>query len=105
MPPCTPSAFTPFYMAVVLAAVATGTIGWVVEVGLLRRVYRAPELYQLLATFALVLVISDVVAFVWGRENKTGPTAPGLAGSVRVRGPPLPPHGLALNVLGRLAAR
>src|ERR1041385_2206033 len=73
-----------FYVAVVRAALATGVLGLVVETMLLRRVYRAPELYQLLATFALVLVVSDVVAFVWGRENKTGPAAPGLAGSVRI---------------------
>src|SRR5688500_6810647 len=79
-----------FYVAVLLAAVATGLIGLVVEVALLRRVYRAPELYQLLATFVLVLVVSDLVAFVWGRENKTGPTAPGLAGSVRILGQHFP---------------
>ena len=93
-----------FYVAIVLAALATGLVGWVVEVGLLRRVYRAPELYQLLATFALVLVISDVVAFVWGRENKTGPAAPGLAGSVRILGQLFPSYDLALIAFGLVAA-
>src|SRR5262245_53971727 len=43
-----------FYAAVVFAAVAAGLLGLVVEVVLLRRVYRAPELYRLLLTFALV---------------------------------------------------
>ena len=93
-----------FYVAIVLAALATGLVGWVVEVGLLRRVYRAPELYQLLATFALVLVISDAVAFVWGRENKTGPAAPGLAGSVRILGQLFPSYDLALIAFGLVAA-
>ena len=60
-----------------------------VEVALLRRVYRAPELYQLLLTFALVLVVSDAVKFFWGADNKTGPAAPGLAGSVPHRRPAL----------------
>src|SRR5213078_5035 len=50
--------------------------------GLLRRVYQAPELYQLLLTFALVLVIADGVRVVWGTENLTGPEAPGLGGAV-----------------------
>src|SRR5437867_10415859 len=45
-----------FYAAVALAALALGILGAAVEMGLLRRVYRAPELYQLLLTFALVLV-------------------------------------------------
>ena len=44
---------------------------------LLRRVYRAPELYQLLLTFALVLVAADAVRLLWGADNKTGPSAPG----------------------------
>jgi len=93
-----------FYVAVVLAALATGLIGLGVEVTLLRRVYRAPELYQLLATFALVLVVSDVVALVWGRENKTGPPAPGLAGSVRILGQLFPSYDLALIAVGLIAA-
>src|SRR5690349_14944672 len=93
-----------FYAAVILAALATGAIGFIVETTLLRRVYRAPELYQLLATFALVLVVSDVVAFVWGRENKTGPSAPGLAGSVRILGQLFPSYDLVLIAVGLLTA-
>ena len=71
-----------FYVAVALAALAVAGLGAAVEMMLLRRVYRAPELYQLLLTFALVLVVSDVVRLVWGSENKTGPSAPGLTGAV-----------------------
>ena len=70
-----------FYVAALLAAALVGVVGGLVEMFLLRRVYRAPELYQLLLTFALVLVTSDVVRFVWGADNKTGPEAPGLRGS------------------------
>jgi branched-chain amino acid transport system permease protein len=91
-----------FYVAVVLAALAAGVVGFVVEVLLLRRVYRAPELYQLLLTFALVLVLADVVRFFWGTENKTGPTAPGLTGSVAIAGQLFPSYDLALIVLGPL---
>ncbi len=38
------------------------------EIGLLRRIYQAPELFQLLATFALVLVIKDAALWLWGPE-------------------------------------
>jgi branched-chain amino acid transport system permease protein len=93
-----------FYVAVLLAALAVGAVGLVVEVGLLRRVYRAPELYQLLLTFALVLVIADVVRLFWGTENRTGPAAPGLAGSVAVAGQLFPTYDLALIALGPLVA-
>src|SRR6218665_2605308 len=40
-----------FWPALLLAALATGALGALVEVLLLRRIYRAPELFQLLATF------------------------------------------------------
>jgi branched-chain amino acid transport system permease protein len=93
-----------FYVAVLLAAVAVGVGGLAVEILLLRRVYRAPELYQLLLTFALVLVIADVVVFFWGTENKTGPAAPGLAGAVPIAGQLFPTYDLALIVLGPAVA-
>src|SRR5256712_10761935 len=93
-----------FYVAVLLAAVSVGLAGLGVEVALLRRVYRAPELYQLLLTFALVLVVADVVKLFWGSENLTGPAAPGLAGSVEIAGQLFPTYDLALIGLGPLVA-
>src|SRR3989454_7236799 len=93
-----------FYVAVPLAAASVGLAGLGVEVALLRRVYRAPELYQLLLTFALVLVVADVVKLFWGTENLTGPVAPGLAGSVPVAGQLFPTYDLALIALGPLVA-
>jgi len=93
-----------FYVGVALAAVALGALGAAVEMALLRRVYRAPELYQLLLTFALVLVVSDLVKLIWGSENKTGPTAPGLAGAVRIVGQLVPTYDLALIGLGPAVA-
>ena len=93
-----------FYVAVIAAALVVGVVGLVIEMVLLRRVYKAPELYQLLLTFALVLVISDAVKLVWGSENKTGPSAPGLAGSVPIAGQLFPTYDLALIVAGPLVA-
>jgi branched-chain amino acid transport system permease protein len=93
-----------FYLAALAAALAVAAVGGLVEVLLLRRVYRAPELYQLLLTFALVLVTADVVRYVWGADNKTGPAAPGLAGSVPVAGQLFPSYDLAIILFGPLVA-
>src|SRR5437879_4087358 len=93
-----------FYPAALLAALAVAAVGGLVEVLLLRRVYRAPELYQLLLTFALVLVTADLVRYLWGADNKTGPAAPGLAGSVPIAGQLFPSYDLALIVAGPLVA-
>ena len=48
-----------FWMSLLLAGLSVGLIGAAVEMVLIRRLYRSPELFQLLATFALVLVIKD----------------------------------------------
>ena len=87
-----------------LAALAVALAGGLFEVALLRRVYRAPELYQLLLTFALVLVVTDAVSFIWGADNKTGPEAPGLGGSVTLFGQLFPTYDLAMIAFGPLVA-
>ena len=99
-----PGGAAAFYLAVLLAALAVAAFGGLVEVLLLRRVYRAPELYQLLLTFALVLVVADAVRYIWGADNKTGPAAPGLAGSVAVAGQLFPSYDLAIIAFGPLVA-
>src|SRR5687767_10497524 len=71
-----------FWLALPLAALIVGAVGAAVEMLLLRRIYRAPELFQLLATFALVLVIKDAALWLWGPEDLLGPRAPGFTGSV-----------------------
>jgi branched-chain amino acid transport system permease protein len=79
---------------------AVGLLGAVIEVTLLRRIYRAPELFQLLATFALVLVIKDAVLWIWGPEELLGPRAPGLKGSVEILSRNFPSYDLFLIVVG-----
>ena len=89
-----------FWPALVLSALAVGAIGAAVEVLLLRRIYRAPELFQLLATFALVLVIKDAALWLWGAEDLLGPRAPGLQGAVDILGRRFPTYDLLLIVVG-----
>jgi branched-chain amino acid transport system permease protein len=89
-----------FWLAVLVAAVAVGLIGVAVEMLLLRRIYHAPEMFQLLATFGVVLVVQDAALAIWGPEDKLGPRAPGLDGAVRIFGELVPEYDLALIVLG-----
>ena len=91
-----------YFLALLLAALAVGAFGALVEVLLLRRIYRAPELFQLLATFALVLVIKDAALWLWGAEDLLGPRAPGLSGAVDILGRRFPTYDLLLIVIGPL---
>jgi branched-chain amino acid transport system permease protein len=89
-----------FWFAVPIAAITVGLLGVIVEMTLLRRIYRAPELFQLLATFALVLVIKDGVLWLFGPEELLGPRAPGMTGSVEILGRQFPTYDLFLIVVG-----
>ncbi|MDP3522812.1 MAG: branched-chain amino acid ABC transporter permease, partial [Hydrogenophaga sp.] len=89
-----------FWFAVPIAALTVGVLGVIVEMTLLRRIYRAPELFQLLATFALVLVIKDGVLWLFGPEELLGPRAPGMTGSVEILGRQFPSYDLFLIVVG-----
>ena len=91
-----------FWGGMVLAAVLVGLLGALFEILLLRRIYRAPELFQLLATFAAALVVQDVVLLIWGPEDLLAPRAPGLAGAVEVLGKRVPSYDLFLILLGPL---
>lgn len=89
-----------FWFALMLAALAVGLLGALIEFVILRRIYQAPELFQLLATFALVLVIRDATLAVFGGEDLFGPRAPGLEGSVQWLGRAIPEYDLFLIAVG-----
>lgn len=91
-----------YWLALVAAAAAVALIGGLVEITVLRRIYRAPELFQLLATFAVVLIAQDLVLLIWGPEDRFGPRAPGLGGAVMLFGRSVPAFDLFLIVLGPL---
>jgi branched-chain amino acid transport system permease protein len=91
-----------FWGGIIASALLVAVLGAVIEVLLLRRVYQSPELFQLLATFALVLVINDATQFVWGPEDLLGPRAPGLRGSLEILGRNFPSYDLLLILIGPL---
>jgi branched-chain amino acid transport system permease protein len=94
--------FPAFLAGVLAAAVAVGLIGVMMELVLLRRIYPVPELFQLLATFGVVLLVEDVVLQVWGPLDILGPRAPGLKGAVEILGQRLPAYELFLIGMGPL---
>jgi branched-chain amino acid transport system permease protein len=93
----------PMFLAGVLAAaIGVGLIGVAMELVLLRRIYRVPELFQLLATFGVVLIVQDIVIKIWGPLDILGPRAPGLGGAVAIFGHRFPVYELFLIAMGPL---
>jgi len=71
-----------FWVAVLLAAVSVAIIGLLMEILIFRRVYGRPVADQLLLTFAMVLIIHDVVRLGYGSNLRSVSRPPLLAGAV-----------------------
>jgi branched-chain amino acid transport system permease protein len=91
---------TMFFVGVLASAVAVGLLGVAMELLLLRRIYRVPELFQLLATFGVVLIVQDVVSMIWGPVEIPGPRAPGLRHAVYIFDQRFPAYELFLIAVG-----
>lgn len=87
-----------FVAAVVLAAVVAAAAGALIEAGVLRRLYRSEHLLQLLATYALVIVIADLVELGWGTQNRSVPRPGALAGAIDISGGRFPVYNLFVVV-------
>lgn len=91
-----------YWAAVLLAALLVALFGGLLENLLLRHLYSAPELQQLIATFAVVLIVKDLALWLWGAEDLFGPRAAGLAGTITIGGRTIPQYDLFLIVLAPL---
>jgi branched-chain amino acid transport system permease protein len=92
-----------FWGGVVLAALVVAAIGALIEMILLRRLYGAPDLLQLLATFGVTLAVEDLALLTWGPEDLLGRRAPGFKGAISLFGQAFPTYDLLLTALGPLA--
>ncbi len=91
-----------FWAGILLAALIVGLVGVVLEMFLLRRLYRAPELFILFATFGVVLIIQDLSRWLFGAEDILGQQAPGVAGSIDIMGVLFPQYDLVLIMMAPL---
>jgi branched-chain amino acid transport system permease protein len=93
-----------FWLGVLLAPVVVAAIGYAMEHRFLRYVYHLPLPYQLLLTFAFVLIFDNLVKIVWGAGSLTPPVAAGLDGSVSIVGRKFPVYSLFIIAVGPLVA-
>ncbi|OJH43097.1 branched-chain amino acid ABC transporter permease [Paracoccus sp. SM22M-07] len=94
-----------FWWGLLLTLPATLLVGLVLEVAIFRRLYDRPHLDQVLATFALVMMLSEGVKIIWGAAplNVSMPVL--LSGSIPLAGPiRFPVYRLAIIVAGLATA-
>lgn len=94
----------PYLIALLpLAAAAVGLVGAVVE-PLLRQLYARAEEYQLLFTFGLLLILEDVMHYLWGPTPLTASALWTAFGSIPILGATYPGYNLVVIGLGMLSA-
>ena len=89
-----------FWLTALGGALAIAALGGLVERFLFRNLYGKEELYQLLFTYALALILGDVAKMVWGTQQKSVSRPPELTGALHVFGATIPTNNLFIILLG-----
>lgn len=89
-----------FWCAVLFAPLGVAVISLLIERGLLRFMYEREHLMQVLLTYALVLILGDIVKLVWGVQFKSVPVPSFLTGSFSLGTTSLPRYNFFLLLVG-----
>jgi len=93
-----------FLVGAAAAVVGTAVVGMLLEVTLLRRLYKRDHLHQVLATFGLLLMANEAVRMIWGPEALSLPMPEALAGPVEIGGLVYPAFRLMIIAVGIVVA-
>ncbi|MBI5569582.1 MAG: branched-chain amino acid ABC transporter permease [Desulfomonile tiedjei] len=93
-----------FLVLLLVVPPVIAVLGFFLEVTLFRRVYREEHLLQLLLTYALVLILDDVVRVIWGGDPRNVARPELLAGSVDILGLALPTYNVFILGVGPVVA-
>jgi branched-chain amino acid transport system permease protein len=89
-----------FLSALLIVRFFVAFIGLVIEILMIRRVYRRVHEYQLILTFGLSIALADLVKLIWGPQFLTVPRPTLLQGGVEFFGRSFPTYYLFLLVVG-----
>ena len=95
-----PGTILGFFLTILLGGVLVAVLGLLFELLLLRRIYHAEALMQLVLTLAAVLIIRDATKFIWGLDDVTVQLPDALAGAVIIGDTYLPTYQLVMVAVG-----
>jgi branched-chain amino acid transport system permease protein len=93
-----------FLLLLLIVPPVIALLGLVLEVSMFRRVYGEEHLLQLLLTYALVLILDNVVRLIWGGDPRNVSRPDFLAGSVDFLGMALPSYNVFILIIGPVIA-
>ncbi|MDQ0189950.1 branched-chain amino acid ABC transporter permease [Alicyclobacillus cycloheptanicus] len=85
-----------FTVMLLVSAAIVAVVGLLIEVLVLRRLYGSDHLLQLLATWAILMILDQVAIMVWGPQNFTAALPRAFNGSVQMNGQQFPQYDLFL---------
>ena len=89
-----------FWWAAILASLTVAVIGAIIERFFLRHLYTREQLYQMLFTYALVLILSDFAKIIWGTGQFSVSRPAILKGAVSILGQYFPKYNIVIILLG-----
>ena len=92
------------FLLLPVGALAIALLGAILEPTLLRPFYKRPEEYHLLATFGLLMVLEDVIKFLFGGTPLSAGTIMDRMGSIPIGRLLFPAYNLFVIAIGLLAA-
>jgi branched-subunit amino acid ABC-type transport system permease component len=96
--------FAGFWIALILAPLFVALISLIAERSVFCHLYQREHLMLLLFTFAISLILGDLVKIVWGAEYRSVSAPSLLKGSVSLLGASLPRYNLFLIIVGPVVA-
>jgi len=93
-----------FWLALVVSPFVVALVSLVAERSLFCHLYQREHLMLLLFTFALSLILGDLVKIIWGAEYKSIMAPDLFNGSVSVLGASIPRYNFFLLIVGPLVA-
>jgi len=89
-----------FWLALIAAPFVVAVVALVAERSLFCHLYEREHLMLLLFTFALMLILGDLVKMFWGADYRSIMAPDVLQGSVSILGSPFPRYNLFLLIIG-----
>jgi branched-chain amino acid transport system permease protein len=92
-----------FPLALLVAGLLMGLVGIPIE-RILRTIYRRPESFQLVLTFALVLMIQDIIRYIWGADPQQLGSLAMTYGTITLFGVVMPAYNAMVMLLAVIVA-
>ena len=89
-----------FWLAALGAVIGVAVLGGIIERLMFRYLYGREELYQLLFTYALVLILGDAAKIIWGTDQLSVSRPAILNGGFDVIGTTVPYYNLFIILIG-----